>query len=147
MASYCGWFFFATQKIFQTLTAHRIPENGSIHYDPRHSNKLWSCLKKRHYSPFHHMVYIYVYIYILYIYLVFHIKNQVLDVLGGSLSFFFGFFVARLHGLELPLWPARRTARSVVSIVETDATVSEETTDALAVWKSGWWLMMMVALW
>ena len=96
MASYCGWFFFATQKIFQTLTAHRIPENGSIHYDPRHSNKLWSCLKKRHYSPFHHMVYIYICIYIYYIYTSFSTSKIRFWMFWGVVCHFSSVFLSRV---------------------------------------------------
>ena len=146
MASYCGWFFLPRRRFFRPspLTGSpKMDRSTMIHDIPINCGLVWRKGTIAHSITW----YIYIYMYIYIIYLVFHIKNQVLDVLGGSLSFFFGFFVARLHGLELPLWPARRTARSVVSIVETDATVSEETTDALAVWKSGWWLMMMVALW
>ena len=59
---------------------------------------------------------------------------------GGSLSFFFGFFRAPPWVVAPPMtchgamdFTIRRTVRSVVSIVETDATVSEETIDGLAV--------------
>ena len=97
-------------------------------------------------------IYIYVYIYIYtHIHLVFHIKNQVLDLLGGSLSFFFGFFsrvsmgcnssydLPRCHGFHHP-------DSEVGGEHCGDRRDGFRGDDWWTGWKSGWWLMMMVAL-